>query len=172
MDDLTSDAGARKFLEHVEDCARTALLPINKLTDEDRQTLEVGLKRLRPAFEQLATVIRETAKPGYGPVGWGALWAVMGWSFAIGCKSDVLASAEPYLQSLRARGNRVVRANPINDGILEILIQRGRDTHSSEIEKELIKQGLKKNEPASKGDAAREKAAFAKRVSVVRKRLP
>jgi hypothetical protein len=105
-DDLTSDAVARNLLEHVEECARAALHPINDrvLTNKDRQTLEAGLEKLRPAFEELAAVIRKTAKPGIGVVGWGALSAVMGWAFAIGCKSDVQDSANPYLQSVRARG--------------------------------------------------------------------
>jgi hypothetical protein len=138
-DDLTSDADARKFLEHVEECARAALHPINDrvLTHGDRQTLETGLEKLRPAFEELAAVIRETAKPGIGPVGWGALHRVMGWAFAIGCKSDVQDSAEPYLQSRRAKAPRCTRPNPINEHILKTLVERGRSIPASEIETEL-----------------------------------
>jgi hypothetical protein len=170
-DDLTSDAVARKFLEHVEECARDALHPINDrvLTNKDRQTLEAGLEKLRPAFEELAAVIRETAKPGIGPVGWGALSAVMGWAFALGCKSDVQDSAEPYLQSRRAKVPRCIRPNPINEHIFKLLVKRGRSTPASEIETELIKQGVKKDDPSS--DLSRKKAAWAKRVTGVRKRI-
>src|ERR1700730_10528810 len=170
-DDLTSDAAAREFLGYVEESARGALHPINDrvLTNEDRQTLETGLEKLRPAFEELAAVIRETAKPGIGPVGWGALGRVMGWAYLIGCKSDVQDSADPYLQSCRAKGPRCSRQNPIDQDIFELLVKRGRSTPASEIETELIKQGVKKDDPSS--DPTRKKAAWAKRVSGVRKRI-
>lgn len=174
-DDLTSDAAARKLLEHVEECARSALHPINDrvLTNGDRQILETGLEKLRPAFEVLAAVIGKTAKPGIGPVGWGALGAVMGWAFAVGCKSDVQDSANPYLQSVRAKADRRARPNPINDQIFKLLVERGPATSSSEIGIELIKQGLVKDDPTiNSSDLDRKKGAFAKRVSGVRKRVP
>lgn len=95
---LTSEDRAWKSLKHIETCARDSL-KYEKLADEDRKILEGGIDRLRSAVEELAKwyiePLRET-KPSMSDHGYGQLWSILGWAFAIGQAGTISKSARKF----------------------------------------------------------------------------
>jgi hypothetical protein len=135
---LNCEGQLRELLEFIEDGGRSAL-EFKKLNPDDRKTIEIGLKRLRPAVDQLCNWFIEPlrqSRPSMADYGHELLWAVLGHAWALGAKADVPESSRSFWQSERAKGERP-KTSILNKAILEKLELNPR-ARANLIHKELI----------------------------------
>jgi hypothetical protein len=126
LDDKFHEDGARGFLDHIEDCIRSALSPENSrvLTPEDKRHLEWALDKLRPSFDELAKwfidPMRETS-PSRAIYGYEKLWRLLGAVFVGGSRGTVTDSGKNYFDAERTRMMRAKRERPeILDAIVAV----------------------------------------------------
>jgi hypothetical protein len=122
MGDKTSfEQEVRRSLDFIEDVAGAAL-KFDRLTADDREIIKKGLARVRPAFDELAKwfiePLRQT-KPSNVEYGYEKLYELVSWAWALGAKADVPESADSYVHSRHAKGERPLK--PINKAILDLL---------------------------------------------------
>jgi hypothetical protein len=135
LDDKFHEDGARGFLDHIEDCIRSALSPENSrvLTPEDKRHLEWALDKLRPSFDELAKwfidPMRETS-PSRAIYGYEKLWRLLGAVFVGGSRGVVTKSHKKFHDAERTRTMRAGRDRPeILEAIIAVRGHNNPDKH-------------------------------------------
>src|SRR3981081_4275335 len=92
--DWKLEDGARAFVSHMEDCIKDSLSSeaANIVTTEDKVELARALRKLRPAFDELAIwffdQFRET-RPSFAMYGYEKIWQLMAAAFVAGSGGTV-----------------------------------------------------------------------------------
>lgn len=113
-DKIIGEEGARSFLDHIEDCLRRSIRPVNSkiITRGDKLKLQWALARLRPSFDELAKwfidPMRET-RPSDAVYGYDKLWELMAAAFLAGGRGTVAVNGKKYWRHVQAQKMRDAR---------------------------------------------------------------